>query len=76
MATLVLSGDEVLDGVQEISSKLEVWSSISRVPYKTDGTRMELDDPSVGCWTRRSAASRERTRRRQLTMVFRRTRRV
>jgi hypothetical protein len=63
MATVVLGGDEVLDGVQEITVMLEVRSSIPRVPCNGVGARLELDDPSMGCWTGRSVAISERTGR-------------
>jgi hypothetical protein len=61
---VVLGGDEVLDSVQEITAMLEVRSSIPRVPCNSVSARLELDDPSMGCWTRRSAAISERTGRR------------
>jgi hypothetical protein len=53
------------DGVQQITTKLEVRSSISKVPCNGDDAWLELVDPSVVCWTRRSAASAERTGRRR-----------
>jgi hypothetical protein len=62
---VVLGGDEVLNGIQEITAMLEVRSSIPRVPCNGVGARLELDDSSMGCWTRRSAAISERTGRRR-----------
>jgi hypothetical protein len=49
---MVLGGDEVLDGVRWIMTNLHVWSSVSMVPCNGDGTRLELEGPSVVCWTR------------------------
>jgi hypothetical protein len=52
MDTVVLNRDEVIDGVWEITAKLQVRLSISMFPCNGDGARLELDDPSVTCWTR------------------------
>jgi hypothetical protein len=42
MATVVLSSDEVLDGVREITAKLKVWSSISGVSCNGVKVRLEV----------------------------------
>jgi hypothetical protein len=62
------------DSVQEITVKLKVWSSISRVPCNSGGMRLELDDPSVVCWTRRSAEAQRDLGGGDLTTAFRLTR--
>jgi hypothetical protein len=58
MATVVLGGDEVLDGIQESTARLVVQSLVSRVSHNGDGVQLELDVLAGKLWTRRRSASR------------------
>jgi hypothetical protein len=61
---VVPGDDEVLDGAQEVTTSLVVRSLVSRASCNGDGMWLELDGPTVRCWTRRSVASTERGGRR------------
>jgi hypothetical protein len=52
VSSVVVELREGDNGVQEIMAKLQVRLSISMVPCNGDGARLELDGPSVVCWTR------------------------
>jgi hypothetical protein len=75
MAMVVFSGDEVLDGVQESTARLVVWSLVSRVSCNGDGAQLELDVVAGKLWTRTRLASRRGFEKRCSYQRFRRTRR-
>jgi hypothetical protein len=64
VAAVVPGDDEVLDGAQEVTMSLVVRSLVSRACCNGDGAWLELDGPTVRCWTQRIATSTERVRRR------------
>jgi hypothetical protein len=44
---VILDGDEVLDGVQEITARSKAWSSISEASCNGVQPQLELDDLAV-----------------------------
>jgi hypothetical protein len=55
---MILDGDEVLDGVQEITARSKAWSSISGASCNGVKPRLELGDLAAVFWARRRMASR------------------
>jgi hypothetical protein len=74
MAMVVFGGNEVLDGIQESTARLVVWSLVSRVSCNGDGAQLELDVLAGKLWTRRRSASRRGFGKRRSYQRFRRTR--
>jgi hypothetical protein len=59
MATVVLSGDEVLNGAREITTRKMVCSQTLRASCSSVKVQPELVDPSVTFWARRGAVNTE-----------------
>jgi hypothetical protein len=55
---MILDGDEVLNGVQEITVRSKVWSSISEASCNGVKPRLELGDLAAVFWAWRRMASR------------------
>jgi hypothetical protein len=73
---VVLDGDGVHDGLQEITASPKVWSTISRTSCNGGKGRLELGVLAGELWARRRSAWRRRSGMRHSYQRLRTSRRV